>query len=62
VARGETVAIGVGDTIVVEAGEIVAVGDGDASGDSGMGVWAVAPMASTNDAMQVSNRIFIMFL
>jgi hypothetical protein len=52
--------MGVGDTIVVEAGEIVAVRDGDASGDSGVGVWAVAPMASTNDPMQHSNRIFIM--
>jgi hypothetical protein len=52
--------MGVGDTIVVEAGEIVAVGDGDASGDSGVGVWAVAPMARANDPMQHSNRIFIM--
>ena len=59
-APGETVTIGVGETIVVEVGETVAVGEDCSSADAGVGVWAVALMASTNDAMQVSNRIFIM--
>jgi hypothetical protein len=47
----------VGDIIVVEVDETVAVGE--ESWSVGVGVWAVAPMASTNDAMQDSNRIFI---
>jgi hypothetical protein len=49
----------VGDIIVVEVDETVAVGEDCWSADAGVGVWAVAPMASTNDAMQDSNRIFI---
>jgi hypothetical protein len=49
----------VGDIIVAEVDETVAVGEDCWSADVGVGVWAVAPMGSTNDAMQDSNRIFI---
>jgi hypothetical protein len=46
--------------MVVEGGDAVAGGEGSSPGAAGVGVCAVASMASTNDAIQDSNRIFIM--
>ena len=60
---GDAVAEGVrgalGETVVVGVVDTAADGEIASSADGALGVWAIAVMASTNDATQHSNGIFI---